>query len=79
MRELIPGECAANSATAEEEVVAPVTKPEIVVEVEVSARTSSPSLESTLEENLIPVTPEDDEPEPGYDYEDFSGDDDIEA
>jgi len=41
---------AANSATAEEEVVAPVT-----------------------------MTPEDDEPEPGYDYEDFSGDDDIEA
>lgn len=49
-------------------------EPEIVVEVEVSARTSAPSLESTLEENLIPVTPEDDEPEPGYDYEDFSGD-----
>jgi len=25
------------------------------------------------------MTPEDDEPEPGYDYEDFSGDDEIEA
>jgi len=66
------------AGAGEEEVVEP-TKPEIVVEVEVSARTSAPTLESTLEENLIPVTPEDDEPEPGYDYEDFSGDDEIEA
>jgi len=75
VRELIPGECAAQDA--EEEVAS--TKPEVVVEVEVTARTSAPIIETTLEDNLIPVTPEDDEPEPGYDYEDFSGDaDDLE-
>jgi len=49
-------------------------------EVEVIPRTSAPTIvETTLGDDLIPVTPEDDEPEPGYDYEDFSGDaDDLE-
>jgi hypothetical protein len=151
VRELIPGECAANSASTEEEVVAPVTKPEAPEPVPAEENeTEMPALEtdesgrlfpaggmsdyddicdaepptgdcsggaaddvaavpkyywhrqlqkcamfnykgcggsnifdSKLECerrcNKAPLTPEDDEPEPGYDYEDFSGDDDIEA
>jgi len=70
VRELIPGECAAGAAEEDS----------ATNEVEVIPRTSAPTIvETTLGDDLIPVTPEDDEPEPGYDYEDFSGDaDDLE-
>jgi len=69
VRELIPGECAAEAAEEDS----------ATNEVEVIPRTSAPTIvETTLGDDLIPVTPEDDEPEPGYDYEDFSGDDDVE-